>query len=83
MVATGTRERHVTHRNHQNKKRLEGQDTGSNPQKMKCWSLLLMSAYFFFRSSDVLFPKKLLREQIKWAYFQSNICGGLREAMEL
>jgi len=38
---------------------------------------------FIGRSSDVLFPKKLLRKQIKWAYFQSNICGGLRETMEL
>lgn len=34
-------------------------------------------AMFYFQK------KKLLREQIRWTYFQSNICGGLREAMEL
>lgn len=38
---------------------------------------------FFVRSRDILFPKKLLKEQIKWTYFQSNICGGLRKTREL
>lgn len=58
MLATETTKRHVTHKNHQNKKRLEGQDKGSNPWKMKCWSPLLMSACFFFREVRWYFISK-------------------------
>lgn len=49
MLGTDATKRYKTYINCQSKQKLEGQDTGPISHKMKYWSLLVISACFFFR----------------------------------